>query len=461
MTALPHVDLTGAWHNPSGVEPADLSRLGALLDKLRDEICDVDEKILAGDIRLPPSKHPLQAGFTRLPERMLNEYQTLRTASELGRMLAATKQLMTDVDRIVVVGDADCLSGPQALMQACCQPFFNELTRGQRGSRPRLYFTGASLDNDAFQGLLYLLGAHHRRPATTVEQRWGLVVLAPHGSPSNRLLRPLQNALLDNCGGDLACLRSRILSVSCQSERPPEPVDELGLLHHFVFPETVANRYSVLSMAGLLPAALLGINIMKLLEGAQAISRHFCAAPSGENLVLQWAGVNFLLDQQYSPGQRCWCRWNHAFDGIITWYRRLLYGSLGKELQVLEPSDLQQNRSGPPTGHRWFNQLVSPHARFDPLQLEEPTDLQEVRLHANSRLTSDATWSTAPNLPADMTAALTAQCGSLKSILRSQQWPVTELSVPQIDDLHVGQILQLLMLSTVVEGRMMGINPYA
>jgi len=455
MTALPQVDLSGAWHNSSGITPAALSRLGVGLDKLRDEICDVDEKILAGDIPLPPSKQPLQTGFVRLPERMLQEYQALRPASQLGRMLAATKQLMTDVDRIVVVGDADCLSGPQALMHACCQPFFNELTRGQRGSRPRLHFTGDHLDNDTFQGLLYLLGAHHRRPATTVEQRWGIVVLASEGSSPNRLLRPLHNALLDNCGGDLACLRSRILSVTCQPER--EPADELGLVHHFAFPASVADRYSVLSMAGLLPAALLGINIMKLLEGAQAISQHFCSTPSGENLVLQWAGVNSLLDQQCSRGQRSWCRWNHAFDGITAWYRRLLYGSLGKELHVLEPCDLTRIENHLTTGHRWFNQLVSPNARFDPLRLEEPLDLQGIKPDSDPQLACDTSWPSAPNLP----AAVTAQRSHIKSILRNHQWPVTELSVPVIDELHVGQILQLLMLSTVVEGRMMGINPYA
>jgi glucose-6-phosphate isomerase len=208
----------------------------------------------------------------------------------------------------------------------------------------------------------------------------------------------------------------------------------------------------------------LGINVMKLLEGAQAISRHFCSTPSGENLVLQWAGVNSLLEQQFSPGQRSWCRWNHAFDGITAWYRRLLYGSLGKELQVLEPCDLIRTENQPTTGHRWFNQLVSPNTRFDPLRLEELTDLQGIKPDSDPQSACNTPGRSAPDLPEalpNLPAALTAQRSHIKSILSSHQWPVTELSVPLIDELHVGQILQLLMLSTVVEGRMMGINPYA
>lgn len=67
-------------------------------------------------------------------------------------MLAVTKQLMTEVDRVVVLAEPSWLSWSAALMQACCQPHFNELTRGERGSRPRMVFVGDSLDNDAVQG---------------------------------------------------------------------------------------------------------------------------------------------------------------------------------------------------------------------------------------------------------------------------------------------------------------------
>ena len=47
---------------------------------------------------------------------------------------------------------------------------------------------------------------------------------------------------------------------------------------------------SVLSAVGLLPAALMGLDVVKLLEGAVAMNEHFRTAPPQENIVLQFVG---------------------------------------------------------------------------------------------------------------------------------------------------------------------------
>lgn len=88
----------------------------------------------------PQQQQSWDAGFLMLPELLLQDYQRLRHASELGRILAITKALMAEVDRVVVIGTGCDYLGVRAPLDACCQPYFNELSRGERGSRPRHLF---------------------------------------------------------------------------------------------------------------------------------------------------------------------------------------------------------------------------------------------------------------------------------------------------------------------------------
>ena len=105
-----------------------------------------------------------ETAFVDLPERMFADYQQTRARSELGRILAVGKRLRDAVDRVVVLDGGGSLLGARALFDAACHPYHNELSRGERGGRPRIYFVGDRLDNDAAQGLLDLL-CHTRRAA--------------------------------------------------------------------------------------------------------------------------------------------------------------------------------------------------------------------------------------------------------------------------------------------------------
>ncbi len=58
----------------------------------------------------------------------------------------------------------------------------------------------------------------------------------------------------------------------------------------------------MLSPVGLLPAALLGLDCMKLLEGAVTTNEHFKHAEYNDNLVLQFVAVNHLRTRSRNLG---------------------------------------------------------------------------------------------------------------------------------------------------------------
>lgn len=455
MTQLLLFDPAGAFIPQTGIDRAQVASLGARLELLRDEICDLDVKMLEGAVPIPQSKQPLDAGFYLLPERLLGEYEADRQGSELARILAKTKSLMAEVDRVVVLGIGGSYMGAKALMDACCQPYFNEFSRGKRGSRPRIYFEGNNVDNDASQGLLQLLGAHRASAAKSVEDSWGLVVISKSGGTleTAAAFRQYLSALETSCGNNRELLQRRLIPVTGKSGKLFDFASQLGCDPIFPVPDGVGGRFSVLSAVGIVPAALMGINVMKLLEGARAMNQHFRTAKASENVVLQYTAVNHLMEQQRGAHVRLLSVWSKALESAGLWYDQLLAESLGKQmlgampLTTVNTRDLHSRHQQHQEGRRdkIVNNVIVEKYRFDPLPIgrreTDPDDLNAI---------ADKT------LPEIMSAAIQ---GTNQALLEDGR-PTTNLTLPRIDEYYMGQFFQMLMLATVLEGRLLGINPY-
>src|SRR5205823_3678809 len=63
-------------------------------------------------------------------------------------------------------------------------------------------------------------------------------------------------------------------------------------------PDNVGGRYSVFTPAGLVPAAVMGMDARALLLGAAAMTKRFLEEPFERNPVLQFAGLNHLMSEE-------------------------------------------------------------------------------------------------------------------------------------------------------------------
>lgn len=448
-------DPSGAYVEPHGVKAEDVQRLAKELQRIRDEMIGPELEMLAGRIPTPPEMQPLDAGFYTLPGRLLAEYEKDRQGSELGRLFRVANQLHADVDRVVVLGIGGSYMGARALMEGCCQPYWNELSRADRGSKPRLYFEGNNVDNDASQGLLHLLGAGQGKAAASEADSWGLVVISKSGGTleTAAAFRQFLAALEESCGGDRERVRRRLIPVTGMGGKLHKMVAELGCTEVFPVPDGVGGRFSVLSAVGLVPAAVLGLNVIELLQGAQAMNEHFATRPAADNLVLQLVAVNHLLEQQRGVNLRVMSVWNKGLESLGLWYDQLSAESLGKQelgftpLTTVNTRDLHSRHQQHQQGKRdkVFNNIIVDGYRYDPLPIgRRATD------HDALNEIADKT------LPDVMAAAIEGT----NQALREDGRPSTNLHLPRVDELHMGQLFQLLMIATVVEGRWMGINPY-
>ena len=411
--------------------------------------------MLAGNRPIPTEMSPLDTGFVTLPDRLLAEYEANRRESELGRLFKRATHLHKIVDRVVVLGIGGSYLGAKAILESCCQPYWNELSRGDRGSKPRMVFEGNNVDNDASQGLLYLLGAHKDQPATNELERWALVVVSKSGDTleTAAAFRQFLTALESSTGNDREKLIELLVPVTGFGGKLHKMVSELGATDIYPVPDRVGGRYSVLSAAGLVPAAMVGVNVIELLQGASAMTKHFQTAKPEDNLVLQYVAVNHLLEKHRGINIRVMSVWSKALESFGMWYDHLASESLGKEglgftpLTVLNTRDLhsrhQQHRQG--KRDKVVNNIIADEFRFDALAIgnraEDADSLNEI---------AEKTF------PEVMKAAIEGT----NQALRADGRPTTNLTIPRVDELHMGQLFQMMMLATAVEGRLMGVNPY-
>ena len=446
-------DPANAFLDRTGISREQLIATYPRLEAARREVLEVDQALYHSGGAVPAEKNPLDHGFLELPERMLNDYKQQRHTSELGRILKVAHDLREKIDRVVVLGIGGSYMGAKALMDACCDPYFNELSRGDRGSRPRMYFEGNNVDNDASQGLLKLLGSH--RQAKSLEDRWGIVVISKSGGTLETAVafRQYLAALRSACGGDAQLLREHVIPVTGKSGRLAELSAALGCPNVFSVPDGVGGRFSVLSAVGILPAAILGINVVELLEGAIQMNEHFRTASPEQNVVLNYVGVSHLMESQRNATIRVLSVWSKALETFGLWYDQLFAESLGKQERGATPfttvntrdlhSRAQQHQEG--RRDKLITNVIVDRWRCDPLPVGH-SEFDQDKLNEFANRT----------LPELMTAAI----AGTNQAYRDDGRPTTNIYLSQLREATLGQLLQMMMIATVIEGRLLGINPY-
>ena len=436
---------------PGGVSQGQLDDLLPNLQSIRDDLYQRDLPDWNSSAEIEADRQPLDAAFMDLPDRLLAEYDSIRSESELGQILACAKRIRETVDRVVVLGIGGSYMGARALMDACCEPYYNELSRADRGGRPRIYFEGNNVDNDAMQGLLHLLRqTNHNDPCGG---KWAIVVISKSGGTieTATALRVFLRELESQLGAD--ALPELVVPVTGPTGKLADLADAIGCKNRFLVPEGVGGRFSVLSAVGLLPASIMGLDIMELLRGAWLMNGHFQTSEAAKNLVLQYVAVNHALEKEQSINLRVLSMWSKALETTGLWYDQLFAESIGKQergatpFTVVNTRDLhsraQQHQEG--TRDKIMNNVVVENARCNLLKLGQlDGDFDKLNELGDKTLTD----------------LMQAAIQGTNQAYESDQRPTTTITLPGINENSMGQLLQMLMLATVVEGRLLSINPY-
>lgn len=427
------------------------------LDGLRDSIQAAAQETL-DDVELwqngseiPNAKQPLDAGFIQWPEELLLDLAENGDQSLVARIEACAQRLRDLADSVVVLGIGGSYMGMRAMFEALNHPFHNELSREQRGGVPRIYFEGWNVDSDRQSGLLELLRARAEE-GSAADSRTAVIVISKSGGTLETAVsfRMFRQLLEEQCPDEVQKL---IVPITGASGKLRSLADEAGFEDIFTIPDGIGGRFSVLTPVGLLPAAVAGLDIRQLLQGAADMTIHFRTADYGNNAVLDYTAVCHAFETQFGMNTRLLSTWGSRLEAVGLWYDQLLSESLGKHekgatpITVVNTRDLhsrgQQHQEG--TRDKLITNVLPGTPTGDPLSIPaRDDDFDQLNRYAGF------------DLPRILQAAID---GTNKAYADDGR-PTTDLAMGSITPHTIGQIFQMLMLATVVEGRLVGTNPY-
>ena len=228
---------------------------------------------------------------------------------------------------------------------------------------------------------------------------------------------------------------------------------------HLPVPPNVGGRYSVLSAVGLLPLAVIGVDIEALLRGAADMSSLCASGQAEENPALEMAALHYLLDVKKDKRISVMMPYVNRLRLFVDWYCQLWAESLGK-WNVTDPTR-------PPAGTLPVRAMgaVDQHSQLQ-MYLESRHDKMFTfidLLHWDHDMAI-------PLDPDDLDAfpylvdktlvdVISAEFRATRQVITDTGHPNMTLHLPELNAYTLGQLVELYQRTTVYAGMLYGINP--
>ena len=219
----------------------------------------------------------------------------------------------------------------------------------------------------------------------------------------------------------------------------------------FVVPDDVGGRYSVLTAVGLLPIAVSGADITKLMEGAASMREECLNKEFGENNALQYAAIRNILHRK-GKGVEILCNYEPALHYVSEWWKQLYGESEGKDQKGIFPASVdlttdlhsmgQFIQDGSRIMFETVMELESPS--LDITIEEEPVDLDGLNYLTGKTLDFI-------NKSAMKGTQLAHTDGNV---------PNLSLKIPEQNEYCLGQLFYFFEFACGVSGYILGVNPF-
>ncbi|GEO27343.1 glucose-6-phosphate isomerase [Alicyclobacillus acidoterrestris] len=252
-----------------------------------------------------------------------------RTLSEgVTDILQTAKEIREKADALVVVGIGGSYLGARAAFEWAKPEYYNQLPKDVRKG-PELYFLGNHISSDAVADLLTILRGKQvyvnviSKSGTTTEPAIGF-----------RLIREW---MIQQYGEQET--KNRIVATTDASKGALRKLSTDEGYKTYVIPDDVGGRYSVLTPVGLLPLAVIGVDIVKLLEGAAEGEKRFGVPSLSENLAYQYAVArNALYRKGYVT--EIFAHFEPGLHYFAEWWKQLFGESEGKDQKGVFPASV-------------------------------------------------------------------------------------------------------------------------
>ena len=216
------------------------------------------------------------------------ELPTNYDKEEFKRIKKAAKKIKKESDILVVIGIGGSYLGARAVIEALTSTFNNMLTEKQR-KYPQIVYVGNNLSPNYINELIEYIG----------NKDFSVNVISKSGTTTEPAIafRIFREILENKYGIEEA--RSRIYVTTDQQKGALKTLADNEGYEKFVIPDNIGGRYSVLTAVGLLPIAVAGIDIEKLMQGAQNAQERYNDPSLKYNECYKYAVVRNILYKLY------------------------------------------------------------------------------------------------------------------------------------------------------------------
>jgi len=364
-------------------------------------------------------------------------------------LLDFAKEKEGKFDALLVIGIGGSALGTIALSRALLPLFYNELCPAERGYRPRLYVLD-NVDPDETAALL----RHLPLERTLVN------VTSKSGTTSESMASFLVvKECLDAAVGKRQAAE-HLVFITDPGENALRRIGERLSVPIFALPSGVGGRFSVLSVVGLLPAAITGMDVEGLLAGARDMAEWIASTEGWENPACAYAGVHYLEDTSLGRCVSVMMPYSARLRDMADWYRQLWAESLGKEVdrqgRVVNVGPLPVKALG----------VTDQHSQLQ-LYAEGPDD--KVITFLGVKEFGETVIIPRPGPEAESLAYLGGH--SLAELMWAEQeataWalykkgrPSLTITLPRVDAFSVGALIYMLEVATAIAGELYDVNAF-
>ena len=359
---------------------------------------------------------------------------------EFGRIKKAAEKIKNDSDVLLVIGIGGSYLGARAAIDFLKHPFYNNLTKEARKA-PEIYYVGNNISGAYVKGLAEVIG----------DRDFSINVISKSGTTTEPAIafRVFKEMAENKYGKEEAA--KRIYATTDKAKGALKTLAAEEGYETFVVPDDVGGRFSVLTAVGLLPIAVSGVSIDKLMEGAASGRELALNTPYAENDALQYAAVRNILHRK-GKSVEILADYEPTLHYVAEWWKQLYGESEGKDQKGIYPAsvdfttDLHSLGQFIPDGSRIMFETV--------LAIEEPKEDLAIKEAENDL--------DGLNYLAGKGMDFVNKSAMNGTILAHTDGntPNLMVKIPRQDEFYLGQLFYFFEFACGISGYLSGVNPF-
>ncbi len=359
---------------------------------------------------------------------------------EFARIKKAAEKIQSDSEVLVVIGIGGSYLGARAAIEFLRHGFYNNVSKEIRKT-PEIYFAGNSISSSYMKGLIDVIG----------DRDFSVNIISKSGTTTEPAIafRVFKAMLEEKYGKEEAA--KRIYATTDKARGALKNLATEEGYESFVVPDDIGGRFSVLTAVGLLPIAVSGADIDKLMEGAASGREIAINAPFEENDAMKYAAIRNILLRKGKTTEIL-ANYEPSLHYVSEWWKQLYGESEGKDQKGIFPASVDLT-----TDLHSMGQFIQDGAR---IMFETVMNVE--KSSAEIKIGEEAVDLDGLNYLAGQTVDFVNKSAMNGTILAHTDGSVPNLviNIPEQNEFYLGQLFYFYEFACGVSGYILGVNPF-